>query len=365
MGCYQRQETGDLQIGKLILGPVMGPRVFFHIEEKMRKQWCVWGTILVLILGVGVIGFSEGVNAGSFVRDGIGARAFGMGGAFVSIADGVSTTLWNPAGLAKLDGINVGGMYTDKFGQGIYFQSVGATVRLFDLGAGLTMARSSIEDIPFYGGDQGGFFSETQTLLVGSVGYDLNSVLEPKTGSVSALLVGGNAKYYSHSLLEGNGQGFGFDLSMLMKLSFNWGDLNVGFTSLDIGGTALKWSGTDHNPVNNVPWINKIGVSVGLLDSTLRLAADFDVATAEKGLNRLHVGAEYWPVEQLGVRAGLILLADGGRQFSAGASVNWHGLSIDYAFVPHQALGSSHILSAHFHFAGWWDDEAVSTQQGT
>jgi len=338
--------------------------MFFHTKEKMRKQTYLLVFILIAILGFGITGFSDGVNAGSFVRDGIGARAFGMGGAFVSIADGVSTTVWNPAGLAQLDGINVGGMYTDKFGQGIYFQSVGATARISDFGAGLTMVRSSIEDIPFYGGDQGGFFSETQTLFVGSVGYALDSILALQTGSISALMIGGNVKYYSHSLLEGKGQGVGFDLSMLMELSFDWGNVSVGFTSLDIGGTALQWTGTDHNPVNNVPWINKLGASLGLLDSTLCFTADADVAINESGLNRLHVGAEYWPVEQLGVRAGLILSSDGSRQFSAGATISWHGLTIDYAFVPHQALGSSHILSAEFHFAGWWD-EAVSTQQGT
>jgi len=340
----------------------MGPRIFFHIKDKMRRQIHVLVFVLIAILGFGITGFSDGVNAGSFVRDGIGARAFGMGGAFVSIADGVSTVLWNPAGLAQLDGINVGGMYTDKFGQGIYFQSVGATARISDFGAGLTMARSSIEDIPFYGGDQDGVFSETQTLFVGSVGYDLDGVLALQTGPVSAFLVGGNVKYYSHSLLEGQGQGVGFDLSLLMKMSFDWGKLNVGFTSLDIGGTALRWTGTDHNPVNNVPWINKIGASVGLLDSTLWLAAAADIAIGEAGLNRLHVGAEYWAVEQLGVRTGLILSSDGSKQFSAGASVNWHGLSIDYAFVPHQALGSSHILSAEFHFAGWWDKEDEAKQ---
>lgn len=328
----------------------------------MRKQIYVLVLILITVIGFGIAGFSDGVNAGSFVRDGIGAHAFGMGGAFVSIADGVCTTLWNPAGLAQLDGINVGGMYTDKFGQGIYFQSVGATMRISDFGAGLTMARSSIEDIPFYGGDEDGFFSETQTLLLGSVGYDLDGVIELQTGPISALLVGGNVKYYSHSLLEGKGQGFGFDLSLLMKLSFDWGTLNVGFNSLDIGGTALKWTGTDHNPVNNVPWINKIGASVGLLDSTLRVATDVDLAMSDSGLNRFHIGAEYWPVEQLGLRAGLILASDGSRQFSAGATASWHGLTIDYAFVPHQALGSSHILSAQFHFAGWWNEEDEAKQ---
>ena len=313
--------------------------------------------LVVLLLCLGSTGLSDGVDAGSFARDGIGARAFGLGGAFVSIADDASTIAWNPAGLAQLDGVNIGGMYTNKFGVDIYFQSLGATARFSDFGAGLTVIRSSIEDIPFYGDSEGGFFSETQTLLLGSLGYDLGGVLNLQTGSLSSLLVGGNLKHYSHSLLDGKGSGIGFDLSALVKFTFNWGEISVGFTSLDTGGTALKWSGTDHNPVNDVPWINKLAVSVGLLDATLRLATDVDIAIGRSNLNRIHLGGEYWPIEELGLRGGLILCADGSRQLAAGVSVNWQGISIDYAYVPHQALGESHILSVQFHFTGWWEKE--------
>ena len=39
---------------------------------------------------------------GSDFGMGIGARAIGLGGAFVSIADDASATFWNPAGLANM-----------------------------------------------------------------------------------------------------------------------------------------------------------------------------------------------------------------------------------------------------------------------
>ena len=323
---------------------------------RATKVYVVLCATMLVLSFIGILVVGEGVDAGSFARDGIGARAFGLGGAFVSIADDSSTVMWNPAGLAQLDGINVGGMYTDKFGQGIYFQSLGATARFSDFGTGFTIIRSSIEDIPFTGDGGDGFFSETQTLVLGSLGYDLSDVLDIQSGTVSALLVGGNVKYYSHTLLEGRGSGLGVDLSMLARFSFDWGDLSAGLTSLDIGGTALKWRGTDHNPVNNVPWINKLGVSACLLDGSLRLATDVDIAVGHSKLNRIHIGGEYWPVQELGLRGGLILAADGSRQLTGGASVNWHGISIDYAYVPHQALGASHILSAQFHFTGWWEE---------
>ena len=317
-------------------------------------------TIIVMLLGVlfaGGIALSDGVDAGSFVRDGAGARAFGLGGAFVAIADDASTAVWNPAGLAQLEGLSVGGMYTNKFGQDIYFQSFGGTAKIADFGVGLSMIRSSIEDIPYYGDGEGEYFSETQTLFLGSVGYDLATGRgsDLQTGSLSAILIGGNVKYYSHSLLEGKGSGVGFDLSVLLAFSWEWGEISVGFTSQDVGGTALKWIGTDHNPVNNVPWINKLGVSVGLLDQRLRLATGVDFAMERSHLNRLHLGVEYWAIDQLGARAGVVLGADGSRQLSAGGSIKWHDISFDYAYVPHPALGISHILSAQFSFPAWWE----------
>jgi len=308
---------------------------------------------LVFIATLGVSALGDGVDAGSFVRDGVGARAFGMGGAFVSIADGVSTAVWNPAGLATLSGISLGGMYSDKYGLGIYFQSLGVAARFSNLGAGLTMVRSSIEDVPFYGDEGDGFFSETQTLITGSVGYDLNELVSIQTGPVSALLVGANIKYYTHTLLEGLGSALGFDVSALLKLSFDWGGISVGASSFDVGTTAMRWSGTDHNPVNDIPWINKVGASIALFDEALRIAADADIAVGRPNLDRLHTGIEYWPIQELGMRGGLIIGLDGSQQLSAGASVRLKGIAVDYAYVPHSILGASHILSAQFYLPDW------------
>ena len=41
---------------------------------------------------------------GSDLGMGVGARAIGMGGAFVAIADDPSATFWNPAGLTDIEG---------------------------------------------------------------------------------------------------------------------------------------------------------------------------------------------------------------------------------------------------------------------
>src|SRR5690349_76125 len=43
-----------------------------------------------------------GTSAGNFLKIGIGARAVGMGEAFVAVADDPSTVYWNAAGVASI-----------------------------------------------------------------------------------------------------------------------------------------------------------------------------------------------------------------------------------------------------------------------
>ena len=40
--------------------------------------------------------------AGDFLTNGVGGRALGLGGAYVSIADDATATYWNPAGIAGI-----------------------------------------------------------------------------------------------------------------------------------------------------------------------------------------------------------------------------------------------------------------------
>ncbi|MCK9997375.1 MAG: UPF0164 family protein, partial [Candidatus Krumholzibacteria bacterium] len=93
--------------------------------------------------------------AGSFMENGGGARALGMGGAFTAVADDPSTTFWNPAGLATLPDRELLLMHSERFGDLIdrdfiaYTQPVGWS--LFggeSAGIGLSLIRLGIDDIP-------------------------------------------------------------------------------------------------------------------------------------------------------------------------------------------------------------------------
>jgi hypothetical protein len=64
--------------------------------------------VAIMTLGVALSASAQDVlppaslNAGAVMVPGFGARAMGMGGAFVAVADDATAVYWNPAGLAQL-----------------------------------------------------------------------------------------------------------------------------------------------------------------------------------------------------------------------------------------------------------------------
>jgi long-chain fatty acid transport protein len=68
---------------------------------------------LALIVVVSSVALADGVGAFSAFKNGIGARALAMGGAFVAVADDATAVYWNPAGLAQVADTRIAGMSTD------------------------------------------------------------------------------------------------------------------------------------------------------------------------------------------------------------------------------------------------------------
>ncbi len=68
----------------------------------MMRRYTIQGGLL--LLGLLLLGVSQPGRASTFRANGLGARARGMGGAYVAIADDTSAGFWNPAGLAFVSG---------------------------------------------------------------------------------------------------------------------------------------------------------------------------------------------------------------------------------------------------------------------
>jgi len=277
----------------------------------------------------------EGVGAGSTFQFGVDARALGMGGAFVAVANSYSATYWNPAGLAQLSRTTIGGMNTNKFGQGINFYFASADTSLAGIAVGGTFSGSTISGIETFDaqGNPGATVDDNEMLFAGSAALGL------PLGGLGAL-AGASGKYYTHALAGEKGTGFGFDAGLLLKLTDN---LAVGAAASDLGGTKITWT---TGAVDVVPMSSRVGAAFSLVQPVpSTLTVQYDV---ESGL--LHLGAEFRPTEQIAVRVGAMKPSEGDFSFTAGAGLMLGSISVDAAFVQNKLLGNSIVLSGAFGF---------------
>jgi hypothetical protein len=83
-----------------------------------------------------------------FLAGGVGARAIGLGGAYVGLANDVTASYWNPAGLSRMPYPEIGYMHVERFGGVVSFDYGGAA---FPVGqtstVNLTVIRSGVNDI--------------------------------------------------------------------------------------------------------------------------------------------------------------------------------------------------------------------------
>ena len=292
---------------------------------------------LALIMVLSAVALADGIGAFSAFKNGIGARALAMGGAFVAVANDATAVCWNPAGLAQLSDTRLGGMSTDLFGLGITHQFVGATTSFANLGIGLGWERSAIDGQSVDGsGGLGGAFTWVESAIIGSLA----------THVMDIGMAGANVKYYmADSGLGDKATGFGFDLGLMISL----GDTFViGVNAADLAGSTVTW---DSGATDTISGMYTAGFAVFLVNGDFILAADMDVAGA--GLDGVHFGMEFQIIDELALRAG-VHMSDGLTEstLAVGGGVYVAGLSVDVAYLVNDNLGNTLVLSAEFSLGG-------------
>jgi len=292
---------------------------------------------LALIMVLSAVAFADGIGAFSAFKNGIGARALAMGGAFVAVADDATAMVWNPAGLAQLSDTRLAGMSTDLYGLGITHQFVGATTSFANLGIGLGWERASIDGQQVdVGGTLGGAFTWSENAIIGSLA----------TNVLDVAMAGANVKYYmGDSGLGNSATGFGFDLGLLVNL----GDMfMIGVNAMDLAGSSINW---DSGTTDIVSGLYKAGLALNLANDKLVLAADVDFDGSSLG--DTHVGMEFQLIDELALRGGVVLTDDFQNYYlTVGAGINVAGLYVDAAYLLDETLGNTLILSAEFSLGG-------------
>ncbi len=218
----------------------------------MVKRFFGWIIILVVVLYVseGVTGNEGPGETYEFLKLGGGARAFGMGNAYVAVVDDASAIYWNPAGL---------GLLKKKEGYFAYRKPVidnvgeqyGCLNGVFPLNKRCTVSFGSIhfgvDNIEKTGMNNYeepiilGEFKDTEWALIGSIGWEQIRDL---------CYFGVNIKYLKHTLNNETGKGLGFDLGYLANLSEAWdlSRIDVKFGAIIRYLSDKKWDSGHKDP---------------------------------------------------------------------------------------------------------------------
>lgn len=201
--------------------------------------------------------------AGAFMADGGGARALGMGSAFVAVADDASATFWNPAGLMSLQKRQVLAMHSERFGDLIdrdfasYVHPLRGEQGSWSHGAfGFSIIRLGIDDIAFtehladlLDTDGNGQVDSTEVLriLEPEIQDQIRWESDQEWGffatysrALGAWHVGGSIKYVYQSVGSYSSNGVGVDLGVLRRDW--WRRLDFGLKLQDVTTTYLSWS---------------------------------------------------------------------------------------------------------------------------
>ncbi|MBI5867741.1 MAG: PorV/PorQ family protein [candidate division Zixibacteria bacterium] len=283
------------------------------------------------ILAVSARPASAALNAGNFLRFGVGARPLGMGNSFVAIADDATAVYWNPAGLVSGNIAEFFVSYANRFGVGIRDVSLGFTLpteRRYRLGAafvrtsvdGITRSsRADADGRPIVEGS----FGDSENAFILAMGYRLHRMIS----------MGLATKFLLHQLDTWSANGLGFDLGFM----FTPVDaISLGLNVQNLNNPRMRWN-TLERSYDNISTNVKAGCAVRLFSRRLTVSLDAD--DSDVGGRVFHGGAEFHPTSYVGVRGGL-----SGHDPTIGASLSWRRLRLDYTFQAHE-LGDTYLIS--------------------
>jgi hypothetical protein len=341
--------------------------------------------------------------AAEFLKVPVGARAIGMGSAFVAVADDATAPYWNPAGLIYLPYKEVLPQHSEQFGSLVNHDYLGA---VFPLGGpkdrqhalGVGIIRLAVDDIPVtprpgalrpgidfqdYGPDND---ESTPDPGQGNGVWDpgerlLDLQLYQASSSDMALLLsygrhhgthwafGGTFKFLRRSIpdtLPGEhvtSFGAGVDVGAVYMPT---DAVTIGAVARDLTTTYLSWSNGTRELV--VPTLD-VGAAFHFFPAerhSLTWAVDLGWGFEDRELDSelkagnvtadLRTGLEYWYRNTFALRSGV-----NGKDLAFGAGVRYKHVGVDYAAALHrffasdvngypsdQDLDPTHLVSASF-----------------
>ena len=332
-------------------------------------------TILFLFTAAALFFITEaqtlktGTTSAQILKINVGPRAIGMGGAFTSVADDITSMYWNPSGTANIKSneayFNHANLYLDINND---FAAIATNVGGFGT-IGAFVSVLSVDEMLVRTVDQPegtGEYFDYGSLVVG---------LNYSRYLTENFTIGFNAKYIYESIWDMNATGFAVDIGTLYKIPI----LNELRIAADIAnfGTKMQLAGRDvtqtvssgadgGNLINanlemdkfDLPLLFRFGISADLIkNESSRFTTAIDAIHPNDDSEYLNVGAEYAWKEVLYLRAGYNSLFEinSEKGLTLGIGINYRivdmiRVKLDYAYQDFGRLNDVHYFSVGVDF---------------
>ncbi len=292
-----------------------------------------------------IISFGQGKYAGEPFYFAAGAYGTGMGSAMTPISKGVSSLMWNPSGLARMDGKQVMLDHASSFSGMVSVNSImgGMKKGAWGFAAGLYMVSSA-------GLTRTSYDTTSGTVIpVGEFDYNFSTVYFGAAKGGFGIAI----KAVHENIDTITAIGIGLDIGVQKEI----GGVRVGAVVHDLSSTPIIWSTGKKEAVlpnarlgiaYSYRWLTSVA-EAEIRFENIRAASTFNIGIMSVDP---HIGVEARIEKKVindgdhfSVRAGLDRTIPA---FGAGFSTKW--ATIDYAFLSHTALGGSHRITITVNF---------------
>jgi len=300
-----------------------------------------------------------GTSSAVFLGIDIGARASAMGGAFVAVADDISTLYWNPAGISRFQKMQTSFMYA-KLIADTDFNWGAIVVPLYRYGSvGLNITSLSHDDMEVRTIEEpegtGRYFSAGDLSIGASYAINLTDRFS----------IGFSGKYIRSQIYNVSSSSVGFDIGTLYITGFR--GLRIGATITNFG-KKMRMTGRDlyllvdpapgkygsndrivselQTSSYNLPLAFRTGVALDVIDREYqKLTLAIDAYNPSDNTESVNIGMEYIIAKTATLRIGYNSLfnTDSEMGLTVGGGINipisnGTGVIIDYAYSDMRRL---------------------------
>jgi len=289
--------------------------------------------MLAVLLLFSVSSYAKGDygTPGEFLSWGTGARAQGMGRAFTGLADDISAIMYNPAGLAFQNPLQITTHHVFLFYDTIYdFAAVSYPVSgIGTFGLGYVRLSSFGYDARDAMWTDMGDFDVSQSGIILSYSREI----------LSWISAGLNLKLVMEDNFESSAAGYGADFGIMLQPADYF---SFGASILNIVPAEIKLD----QQGESYPMIIKSGIAFKLFGDRVIPVFDVEKELSQKDV-KFRLGLEVYPVQFMALRAGL-----DETEITAGIGVGFKPYYVDYSLSV-QDMGITHRMSFTFAFGGF------------